>query len=206
MGNSRHRFVAGNADARCKRGTSPGRIHGHAVTNPRIRACSPASQATSPPIGAQSMRNRPRKSVSGGITAQIAPCKRTSERCAKAPCNWPINMELSRHDIGTCKGRSGRRAQRRRAGRRSCNDARARAATKAVELHREARVGRPGERGGAIFFHGSSSWHEDRLDEQPSFQHCQCRANHLTAGNQKGHKVLRNGRVLTIDLHAKFGL
>ncbi|MFC3320438.1 site-specific integrase [Mesorhizobium cantuariense] len=131
---------------------------------PRIRACSPASQATSPPIGAQSMRNRPRKSVSGGITAQIAPCKRTSERCAKAPCNWPINMELSRHDIGTCKGRSGRRAQRRRAGRRSCNDARARAATKAVELHREARVGRPGERGGAIFFHGSSSWHEDRLD------------------------------------------
>ncbi|MER8608964.1 hypothetical protein NKH48_35880, partial [Mesorhizobium sp. M1233] len=28
-------------------------------------------------------------------------------------------------------------------------------------------------------------------DEQPSLQHCQCRANHLTAGNQKGHKVLR---------------
>ncbi|WP_245303337.1 carbamoyltransferase C-terminal domain-containing protein, partial [Mesorhizobium loti] len=40
------------------------------------------------------------------------------KRCAKAPCNRLINMELSRHDIGTCEGRYGRRDQRRRAGRR----------------------------------------------------------------------------------------
>ena len=42
-----------------------------------------------------------------------------------------------------------------------------------------------------IIFHGSSSWREDRLLEQPSFQRRQCRANHLTAGIQKGHTVLR---------------
>lgn len=36
------------------------------------------------------------------------------------------------------------------AGRRSCNGAQARAARKAVELHREARVGRPGEHGGLV--------------------------------------------------------
>lgn len=37
-------------------------------------------------------------------------------------------MELSRHDIGTYEGRYGRRDQRRRAGRRLCSGARARAA------------------------------------------------------------------------------
>lgn len=42
-----------------------------------------------------------------------------------------------------------------------------------------------------IIFHGSSSWREDRLLEQPSFQRRQCRASHLTAGIQKGHTVLR---------------
>ncbi|MDX8463313.1 hypothetical protein [Mesorhizobium humile] len=38
------------------------------------------------------------------------------KRCTKAPCNRPVNMELSRHDIGTCRGRCGRRDQRRRGG------------------------------------------------------------------------------------------
>src|SRR5450830_1002688 len=45
-----------------------------------------------------------------------------------------------------------------------------------------------------IIFHGSSSWREDRLLEQPSFQRRQCRANHLTAGIQKGHTVLLAAR------------
>ncbi|WP_258598757.1 transposase [Mesorhizobium sp. AR07] len=57
------------------------------------------------------------------------------KRCAKAPCKMPMNMEFSSHDIGTCKGRYGRRVKRRRGDRRAYNGARARAATKAVELH-----------------------------------------------------------------------
>ncbi|RUW48010.1 hypothetical protein EOA32_27080 [Mesorhizobium sp. M1A.F.Ca.ET.072.01.1.1] len=38
------------------------------------------------------------------------------KRCTRAPCNRPMNMELSRHDIGTCRGRCGRRDQRHRGG------------------------------------------------------------------------------------------
>ncbi|KAA3445828.1 hypothetical protein C7I87_31535 [Mesorhizobium sp. SARCC-RB16n] len=38
------------------------------------------------------------------------------KRCIKAPCNRPMNMELSRHDIGTCRRRCSRRDQRRRGG------------------------------------------------------------------------------------------
>ncbi|WP_155767377.1 recombinase family protein, partial [Mesorhizobium loti] len=55
-----------------------------------------------------------------GMVAQMERrfIKERRKRCAKAPCNRLINMELSRHDIGTCEGRYGRRDQRRRAGRR----------------------------------------------------------------------------------------
>jgi len=42
-----------------------------------------------------------------------------------------------------------------------------------------------------MLFHGSSSWREDRLNEQPSLQCRQCRANHRTTGDEKGHTVLR---------------
>lgn len=45
-------------DARCKIGIASRRTFGHAVSNPRIRACSPTSSDLAPPFGGPQCNNR----------------------------------------------------------------------------------------------------------------------------------------------------
>ena len=81
-------------DARCKRGIAPRRTFGHAVSNPRIRACSPTSSDLAPSFGSPQCKNR-----SGVPKALIKPLKKDIRAVSAPHENSTCGLEVPRQQF-----------------------------------------------------------------------------------------------------------
>lgn len=70
-------------DARCKTGIAPRRTIGHAVSNPRIRACSPTFSDLVPTLGRPNNENR------FGVPNRMNKPLKKDIRASSAPRSYP---------------------------------------------------------------------------------------------------------------------